>query len=84
LIYTDTDSIGSESTGCTEIESDKVLENVLKEVRWVTHDKMCRDLDITRATCNPMTDRLDPFILSQKYREQHPGAMLGEDHQGAL
>ena len=68
---TDTGTIKSDSTDCTTIKNAKRLENVLKEVSDVSGDKKCRDLDITRATCNSL-GRKDPFTLSQKYMEQHP------------
>ena len=71
IYSTDTCTAKSDCTDCTTIESAKKLENVLKEVSTVPYDKMCRDLNITSATCNGMETK-NPFILSQKYLEQHP------------
>ena len=70
-ISTDTCTAKSDCTDCTTIESAKKLENILKELSAVPYDKMCRDLDITSATCNSM-NRKDAFTLSQKYMEHHP------------
>ena len=58
------------STDCTKIEIEQELVNVLKDVKGVSYDKMCRDLDITQ-TCNNAEGK-DVFILLRLYMEQHP------------